>query len=94
MLGAASQGAGINLEHPEGVNALMYGAAGAHLGVVQVMVNDRVRPVSLSSSCACITRFDEKEVTRLGRVSTTRTVLEGGGQRSSSQRRLLASTAR
>lgn len=30
------QGAEINAEHPEGVNALMYGAAGAHLGVVQV----------------------------------------------------------
>lgn len=31
------QGAEINAEHPEGVNALMYGAAGAHLGVVQVL---------------------------------------------------------
>lgn len=31
-----SKGAEINAEHPEGVNALMYGAAGAHLGVVQV----------------------------------------------------------
>lgn len=31
------QGAEINAEHPEGVNALMYGAAGAHLGVVQVI---------------------------------------------------------
>lgn len=30
------QGAAINGEHPEGVNALMYGAAGAHMGVVQV----------------------------------------------------------
>lgn len=30
------KGAEINAEHPEGVNALMYGAAGAHLGVVQV----------------------------------------------------------
>lgn len=30
------QGAEINGEHPEGVNALMYGAAGAHMGVVQV----------------------------------------------------------
>lgn len=31
-----TQGASINADHPEGVNALMYGAAGAHLGVVQV----------------------------------------------------------
>lgn len=30
------QGAAINGEHPEGVNALMYGAAGAHMAVVQV----------------------------------------------------------
>lgn len=30
------KGAEINGEHPEGVNALMYGAAGAHMAVVQV----------------------------------------------------------
>lgn len=36
ILGDQWQGAEINAEHPEGVNALMYGAAGAHLGVVQV----------------------------------------------------------
>lgn len=36
-----SKGAEINAEHPEGVNALMYGAAGAHLGVVQVRVPSR-----------------------------------------------------
>lgn len=36
VAGGRSQGAEINADHPEGVNALMYGAAGAHLGVVQV----------------------------------------------------------
>jgi hypothetical protein len=29
----------VNLKHPDGVNALMYGAAGAHTAVVEVCVH-------------------------------------------------------